>query len=432
MTAHVGGLCFVGDTMDYSEDAVARLRRQVDTLEAYLAAQARVEQTLRARHTALAATEATFRSMFEHAVEGIFQSTPDGRYLRVNPALARIYGYATPDELMAALTDIGRQLYVDPSQRARFARLMDEHGIVRDFEAEIYRRDGTRCWIIEHARAVRDLNGRLLYYEGTVQDSTARRAAAAAEQARQVAEAASAAKSALLAQVSHELRTPLSVMLGFAQLLTLDTLSPAQSEHVQRLMRAGQHLRELVNELLDVARIEAGRLDLTLAPVALAALVGEVVALMQPLAAERGLAVAVEVAPLAVLADEQRLRQVLFNLLANAIKCNRPGGQIAIHAVVAAEQLTLTVADTGVGLTPAQLERLFLPFERLGLGQAGDEGTGLGLALSKGLIEAMGGAIGARSAAGAGSEFWITLPVVASLELGAERWAPAAVSDPAR
>jgi CheY-like chemotaxis protein len=213
--------------------------------------------------------------------------------------------------------------------------------------------------------------------------------------------------------MSHELRTPLNAILGFAQLLELDHLHDEQRDNLGHIMSGARHLLSLINEVLDIAAIEAGRLTLSLEPVPLADVVAETVSLIRPLADQRNIMVAApDVAcSIHVLGDRQRLKQVLLNLLSNAVKYNRDGGSVELScAPVADDRLRVKVADTGLGIPPEALARLFVPFERVGR-QSGIEGTGLGLPLSKRLAEAMGGNLDLTSTPGQGSTFWIELPL---------------------
>jgi PAS domain S-box-containing protein len=233
------------------------------------------------------------------------------------------------------------------------------------------------------------------------------------KRAERAAEAASKAKSDFLTRMSHECRTPLNAILGFAELLLL-AAGPDQRLPLEQILKAGQHLLDLVNEVLDLARIEAGRLDLFLEPVQIDQAVGEVVDLIRPLAERAGIHLQVNMAGdgrRTVRADSRRLRQVLLNLLANAVKYNRAGGSITVAgAEQTAGRLGLSVTDTGEGIPPEKLGRLFTPFERLGAERTGVEGSGLGLAHSKNLVEAMGGALRVSSVPGKGSTFCVELP----------------------
>jgi signal transduction histidine kinase/ActR/RegA family two-component response regulator len=231
--------------------------------------------------------------------------------------------------------------------------------------------------------------------------------------ARDQAVRANQAKDAFLSNTSHELRTPLNSILGFTQLLQLSELGAEDQDSVERILGAGRHLLALINELIDVARIESGELSLSLEPVPLVPLADEAAQLLRPLAAERTVRIIQSCASpaLVVRADRQRLSQVLVNLISNAIKYNLRGGTITIscHAT-AGSQVRLAVADTGPGLTADELERIFLPFERLGAERHGTEGTGIGLPLARGLAEAMGGRLTAESTPGKGSVFTVSLP----------------------
>jgi signal transduction histidine kinase/CheY-like chemotaxis protein len=230
--------------------------------------------------------------------------------------------------------------------------------------------------------------------------------------ARDEAERASRAKSEFLSRMSHELRTPLNAILGFGQLLELEIREEEQADNVQEILHAGQHLLELINEVLDLARIEAGRLTISQEPVPLMPLIEDCLTLIRPLAEARGIRIVEGGRDCGehVLADRVRFKQVLLNLLSNAVKYNRERGNISIVCLPSGADIQVRISDSGEGLTPAQQARLFVAFERLDADQSAIEGTGIGLALSKRLMELMGGEIGVESKPGQGSTFWVRLP----------------------
>lgn len=232
-------------------------------------------------------------------------------------------------------------------------------------------------------------------------------------EAKEKAEEASRAKSEFLSRTSHELRTPLNAILGFGQLLETSTLSTGDRESVGQILRGGRHLLELINEVLDISEFDARRSALSVEPVSLAEVVSESIDLNAPLAGARN--VELQISPVDpswyVLADRQRLRQVLHTLLSNAVTFNREGGTVRVSGVKSSgETFAIRVADTGPGIASEHLERLFSPFDRLGAERTESEGTGLGLALSKALVEAMGGRIAVDSDLGHGSTFSVELP----------------------
>ncbi len=372
-----------------------------------------------------------YRSMFENATEGMFQTTPDGRYLSANAALARLYGYDSPDELTRGLTDIGRQLYVDPGRRDDFARLMAEHDRVAGFEAQVRRKDGGVVWIVEHARAVRDAAGRLFYYEGTVANVSQRKAAEEAlaarnrellaaetelRRARDAAEAASRAKSEFLANMSHEIRTPMNGVLGMIELTLGTDLQPEQRDFLQTAQGSAEALLTVINDVLDFSKIEAGKLELDSAPFDLRETLGDALKTLALRAHQKGLELNCRVGPdvpRILAGDEGRLRQVVLNLAGNAIKFTEKGEvTLSVAADARGEDalvLHFIVADTGVGIASDKLGPIFDPFTQAdGSTTRKYGGTGLGLTISSRLVERMGGRIWAESEVGRGSAFHFT------------------------
>jgi len=294
-----------------------------------------------------------------------------------------------PPEHVSIAQEVANQLAIAIAQ-SRLDERVKRHAV--DLEEQV----GART------RELRTANDRL-------EEEIAERRRAEAE-----ADRANQAKSEFLSRMSHELRTPLNAVLGFAQLLEIDSLTVAQRDSVDHILRGGRHLLGLIDEILDISRIEAGHLALSMEPVLLDEVIRETFELIQPLAATWKVHVDVgtsEAGGRYVLADRQRLKQVLLNFLSNAAKFNRSGGTVTIEVEESpADRLRINVADTGPGIPPRLMERLFTPFDRLGAETRGVEGTGLGLALSKRLVEVMGGTIGVESVVGQGSTFWVELP----------------------
>jgi PAS domain S-box-containing protein len=273
--------------------------------------------------------------------------------------------------------------------------------------------DGSLRWLQENGNRTLDINGRPSHLLGLAQDITLRKnAETALKRSEEAARKANQAKSEFLSSMSHELRTPLNAILGFGQLLEMDSkLEREHKDYAQEIIKAGHHLLGLIDEVLDLARVESGRINLSIEPVDCASLARECLSLVDPTVAKQGILLQYIGDPgLIASGDRIRIKQVLINLLSNAIKYNRKGGTVDLKISTAGDMILFSVSDTGPGIPEYKMTELFQPFNRLGAENSEIEGTGIGLTISKRLIELMGGTIGARSKPGAGSTFWFELP----------------------
>ena len=319
--------------------------------------------------------------------------------------------------------DIDRQLLSPQALAQRWQRIEGHlaDGQPYEYEFELRWPDGSVHWLISTGCAVRDANGKPLRMVGLNWDITQRKRAEAALRDAEAAERASRAKSEFLARMSHELRTPLNAILGFAQLLEHDgseRLDALQRERLARIASAGTHLLSLIDEVLDLSAVEAGSLPVALQPIALDEAIEEVRQWLAPMAAGQALSLRIAPSGAWVLADARRLRQILANLMSNAIKYNRRGGQMSLAArrllVDGAPGWELAVGDTGRGLSDEQQAHLYEPFNRLGAEREGIEGRGIGLTTVHHLVQLMGGRLQVNSRLGVGSEFRVWLPLAAA------------------
>ena len=401
-----------------------------------ISAQKRAEQQIRLAGELLAQKSSVLARTLDSLIQGVLSVDPQGRCISWNRCFLELL--QIPESLMLAGTTLdelrryqaaqghfGEQLErFDEIGRESHLRALRGEPEASGFRYQRSRADGTLLEIASATAA----DGSLVR---TYTDVTARHAAEAAlidardvaertraeaECAREAAERANRAKSEFLSRMSHELRTPMNAILGFGQLLEADVddrLSSGQRARLVELLRAGRHLLALINDVLDVSRIEAGMLQLDLQPVDVAALAQECVSLVQPMVQARGVTLLLQFDAAAracpVMADPTRLRQVLLNLLSNAIKFNREAGQVRLGGRVTDTGLLIEVVDQGAGIPAEHLPRLFQAFERLDMNGA-VEGTGIGLALSRSLVTLMHGEIGVHSLPGQGSTFWLRLP----------------------
>ncbi len=316
-----------------------------------------------------------------------------------------------------AITRIAREVVARRDYSRRAPRISEDEAaeLVDSFNAMLTEIEQRTRALEDSNREIARLNEGL---EARVQERTAQLELANSELGLAIDEARNAnqAKSAFLSSMSHELRTPLNAILGFAQILAskdMPTTPEQKLEFSGHILKSGRHLLTLINEILDLAKVEAGAVSLSMEPVLLAEVLAECEGMIAPLAAARGVRVLFPEAPAArLLADRTRLKQVLLNLLSNAVKYNRDGGAIVVDcAQPAPQRLRLSVQDTGMGLSPEQVAGLFQPFNRLGQEAGTQEGTGIGLVVTRRLVELMGGEIGVTSSPGVGSVFWIELAV---------------------
>jgi PAS domain S-box-containing protein len=366
---------------------------------------------------ALRESEKRLQEIADNATALIYLKHTDGRYMFINRHYETMLGL-TRDEVQGK-TDY--DLWPAEIAAAYTTADCDVLALRRpmEFEEPIATVDGRFGMWLSLKFPLFDEDGDVYGVGGISTDISGRnRAEAAIREARDEAERANRAKSEFLSRMSHELRTPLNSILGFGQLVQLEELPPSAAEGIDRILSAGRHLLALINEVLDISKIEAGAQAISVEPVHACDPLAEAYELVRPLAAERGVELARDLHNALyryVLADYQRLKQVLLNILMNAVKYNRPGGMVTVYTEVRENWLRVLIADTGLGIKPDDVSKVFLPFERLHADRLEAEGTGLGLALSKSLMEAMGGSIGLeRSVVDKGSVFFVELPLTAA------------------
>jgi PAS domain S-box-containing protein len=387
----------------------------IAVLCATLAVLQRVAENTRKRITA---GEASYRAFFDHAVEGIFRTTPEGHYLAVNQALADIYGYPTPEALISGLTDIGAQLYADAGRRDEFRTLMQANDVVTHFVSEIRHRSGRRIWISENARAVRDWSGALLCYEGTVEDVTEKfEQERALRAALRQAEMANKMKAAFLAAMSHELKTPLNAVLGFSEIIRDEVLGPAGREQYREyaadIHKSGARLLAVINDVLDVSRLEGGLLTIEARNENALELAESAIQLARGLTQDkRNIEIDMPADMPLLQVDRRRLAQALGNLLANALKFTPQDGKVLLAArLQSGGGVDLIVEDSGIGMAEETIAAALESFHQLDGSLARRfEGAGLGLSISKALAELHGGQLSVSSELGRGTIVTIALP----------------------
>ncbi|MDD9877331.1 MAG: PAS domain S-box protein [Magnetovibrio sp.] len=368
---------------------------------------------------ALKTSEDEYRRLFENAGEGLFRSIPEGRLVAANTRLAEMLGYDHPRALMDAVSDIGRDVFGDPQVMAEMAAGLKQGRHVDGAEVQWRRRDGAEIWVLLSIRGVREDDALPMFFEGSAVDVTARREARRnLIKAKEEAELANRAKSEFLAHMSHELRTPLNCIIGFSQILMEQMFGPLghdnYREYVGDVHTAGHHLLNVISDILDISKIEAGELEIADEDVDVAATMVNCMKMMRERSDRGQIVLATELANHLpkIRADGLRIKQILFNLLSNAVKYTPPGGRVTALAFLADDgDLILQVRDTGIGISEDDMPRVLAPFEQIRDSYiVAGEGTGLGVHLTKVLTELHGGRFGIDSALGEGTTVTVTLP----------------------
>ncbi len=359
-----------------------------------------------------------YQSLFDNAVEGIYQMSLNRRFIEANPAMARLLGYASPARMMEKVTDGIQACYLEEADRTRVTRTLESGQNVEAIEACYQNLEGNLRWAESKIQIIYDENGDPSHLEGSFVDITEKKEKETYQKEReqdrmqrQVAEASASAKSQFLANMSHEIRTPLTAIIGYGESLLEEELTEVERQKsAETVVRSGRHLLKLINDILDHSKIDANKLQVDIIPVPLLEILAEVRAYFAPKATQKSLQFSIQYdfpLPEQIQTDPTRFKQILINLCGNALKFTERGSiRVGVRCDKDKEMLFVKVTDTGIGLKPEQMSRLFDPFAQARPSIAREYGgTGLGLTISKKLAEMLGGTIRVASTYGQGSEF---------------------------
>jgi len=377
-----------------------------------------IEERRRAEK-ALSDAEKKYRTIVENAAGGIYQLTPEGIYLSANPAMARILGYEAPEELLRSVKNANETIYTDVKARQIFVGTLEAKGHVANHVSEMRRADGSSIWVNENARTVKDEQGQVLYFEGSIEDITDRK-----ESEREMAKAridsdmANRAKSEFLANMSHELRTPLNSIIGFSEIITTEAFGPIEhkeyAEYAKNIYDSGKGLLTVINEILDISKIEGSQRELNERVIDLEKISVSCLDLMDGKIKEAGLEVQNLLdKPPQIIGDELAMKQIIMNLLSNAVKFTPADGRVSLSCRMNDNgEVHFAVSDTGIGMDESEIEKALSPFAQLDtdLARSGS-GTGLGLTLVDLLVKLHGGRLDILSQKGTGTTVTVVLPV---------------------
>jgi len=381
-----------------------------------ISAQAAISLENARYYASLNESEKKYRSLYENAIEGIFQASPEGHILNANPATVSILGYESLQELLSSRENSTNGWYVKAGHREEFERILSDQGRVSDLEVLFYRKNGSEVWVSISAQTAYDTNGQISHIEGSLLDISERKEKEKAEKERQLAEHASRAKSQFLANMSHEIRTPMNAIIGMTYLALKTELTDKQRSYLDKVHTASESLLGLIDDILDFSKIEAGKLNMEWTDFSLDDVLENLANLFAAKSEDKGLELLFscpQSIPEVLLGDSTRLGQVLTNLVANAIKFTEKGEIVVSVEPVAksAEEVTLRflVRDSGIGMSAQEQAKLFQSFTQADVSTTRKYGgTGLGLAISKRLVKLMKGEIGVESEPGRGSTFSFT------------------------
>jgi PAS domain S-box-containing protein len=373
------------------------------------------ESALRESEARLASANRMLQLVLDNIPVRVFWKDTELRFQGCNKAFAQDAGRKTPDDIIG-LDDRDMPWAPEAEAYRRDDRAIMQSGVPKlGYEEPQTTPTGERIWLSTSKIPLLGDNGQAIGVMGVYTDITERKQdELALIEAREEADRANQAKSEFLSSMSHELRTPMNAILGFGQLMEYDDSLPEEhKDNVREILKGGYHLLDLINEVLDLAKLESGRIDLSLEPVEVCPLVQDCVGLVSALAGKRGIRIRhTGLEGVAVRADRTRLKQALLNLLSNAVKYNREGGDVRIDVQAEGiDRLRIRVTDSGPGIPATRLAQLFQPFNRLGAEATEIEGTGIGLTITRRIIEMIGGSVDVESEVGVGSTFWIELPL---------------------
>ncbi len=388
--------------------AESELRNRSEHLERLVSQREKAEMALRE-------SERKYRSIFENAMEGIFQFSPEGQFLTVNQAFAELMGFSSARELVKSASKGTRQFFPNRDERRAFDQAIRKHGRVRNFRAEALKKDGTKAMVTLNVYEVRDGSGDLQFYEGTVEDITQVLRNEELRIAKEAAEEAARAKSEFLANMSHEIRTPMNAIMGFTSLSLKTRLSGKQREYLETIQASSESLLGIINGILDFSKIEAGKLELERLNFQLLDVLDKISNMFCNKVAESGVEIVLDVeaeTPCSLVGDPLRLEQILINLISNALKFTAEGEVVLTVSTLEKSddwaRIQFAVRDTGIGIASEKIPLLFESFSQAD-GSITREygGTGLGLTISKHLAEMMNGSICVESQLGEGSIFTV-------------------------